>query len=66
MNFKKWVVKKYLYKDNPYGDFARDISIDTRLSNDDKQIFKILDLTDMSFEAKNIYNELKLKYLGKV
>ncbi len=65
MNFKKWVINKYLLENSPEGDLARDMQSDEKLTrlNDDKSIFAYLDNEITYYEAVMVYEKLKKLYV---
>lgn len=65
MNFRKWVMDRYLLEDSPEGDLARDMQKDVELSklNDDNSIFEYLALRMAYHNPFSVYKKLKNKYL---
>lgn len=62
MNFKQWLIEKYITENSPKGDFARDIK-KTILPNEDLLTFRILNDTIIDSKVFNIYKSLKKEYL---
>ena len=64
MNFKEWIINKYINEDSPKGDLARDIK-KTNLPNNDLKIFKILNDMIIDIDVFNIYKSLRDEYLKR-
>lgn len=64
--FKKWVIDKYVDKDTPRGDFARDCRNDRQFPRKDDRDAIRSHLIGACHEAKAVFESLWLEYCREV